>query len=110
MAYALPILTFLIWTTRIRNIVTDDWTWPELIVPIGLTVLAAAALVRRWPWLAALAGATIAVWAVRVPLVVVRDHAVGFKVVHVVLAAVSITLAVGAWRATRPTPRAASRA
>ena len=110
MAYALPIFTFLVWTTRIRNIVAGDWAWPELIVPVGLTVLAVAALVRRRPWLAALAGATVAVWVVRVPLVLVRDHGVAFKAVHVVLAAASITLAVGAWRAVRPGRPAVSRA
>lgn len=110
MAYALPIFTFVVWTTRIRNIVADDWTWPELIVPIGLTALAVAAVVRRRPWLAALAGATVAVWVVRAPLVLVRDHGVAFKVVHVVLAVASIALAAGAWRAVRPTRPAASRA
>ena len=110
MAYALPIFTFLVWTTRIRNIVADDWSWPELIVPVGLTVLAVAAIVRRHPGLLLLAAATVAVWAVRVPLVLARDHAAGFKVVHAVLAIVSIALAAGAWRAARATPRVASRA
>lgn len=99
---ALPVVTLLVWATRIRNIVDDDWSAAELLVPVGLTVLAVAALVRRWPWLAVLAGATVAVWAVRVPLVLVRDHAVGFKVVHVVLAAGSVLLAVKAWQARRP--------
>lgn len=99
---ALPVATLSMWTTRIRNIVDDDWSAAELIVPVGLTVLAVAAVVRRWPWLAALAGATVAVWAVRVPLVFVRDHGVGFKVVHVALAAVSVYLAVRAWQVLRP--------
>lgn len=96
MAFALPILTLLVWATRIRNIVEqDDWSAAELVVPVGLTVLALAALVRPRqvvPWLA---GATVAVWAIRVPLVLVRDHGAAFKVVHVVLAAVSIGIAWG---------------
>lgn len=99
---ALPVATLLVWTTRIRNIVADDWSAADLVVPVGLTVLAIAALVRRRPWLAVLAGATVVAWAVRVPLVLVRDHAVGFKVVHVVLAAASIFLAVRAWQSLRP--------
>lgn len=94
MAYALPVLTLLVWATRIRNIVEqDDWSAAELVVPVGLTALAVAALVKPRqvvPWLA---GATVAVWVVRVPLVLVRDHGAAFKVVHVVLAAVSIGVA-----------------
>lgn len=109
MAYALPVWTLLVWTTRIRNIVADDWTWPELIVPVGLTVLTVVALVRRHPGLRLLAAATVAVWVVRLPLVLVRDHPAGFKVVHAVLAVASIALAVATWRAvTRLRPRVAS--
>lgn len=110
MARALPIFTLLVWATRIRNIVADGWTLPELILPVGLTVLAVAALLRRRPWLPVLAGATVAVWIVRVPLVLLRDHTAGFKVVHVVLAVVSVVLACAAWRSvSRPAPEGASR-
>ncbi|MCU1486818.1 MAG: hypothetical protein JWN67_3564 [Actinomycetia bacterium] len=109
MPYALPIWTLLLWTTRIRNIVADDWTATDLILPIGLTVLAVLALVRRRPGLLVLAAATTAVWIVRLPLVLVHDHPVGFKVVHAVLAIVSIALSIAtARRFSRP--RVASRA
>ena len=100
MLLALPIWTLLLWATRIRNIVGEDgWSPAELLVPLGLTVLAVAALVRRERFLPWLAGATVAVWAVRVPLVLVRDHGAAFKVVHVVLAAVSLLLAWLTWQA-----------
>ena len=103
MAYALPIWTLLVWTTRIRNIVADDWTATDLILPIGLTVLAVAALVRRRPGLLVLAAATTAVWVVRLPLVLVHDHPAGFKVVHAVLAIASIALSITtARRFSRP--------
>ena len=109
MAYALPIWTLLIWTTRIRNIVADDWTATDLILPIGLTVLAVLALVRRRPGLLVLAAATTAVWVVRLPLVLVHDHPAGLKVVHAVLAIASIALSVATVRAFSP-PRVRSRA
>jgi hypothetical protein len=92
-AYALPIWTLLVWTTRIRNIVADDWGWTDLVLPVGLTILAVAALVRRHPGLLVLAAATTLVWVVRLPLVLVHDHPAAFKVVHTVLAVASIALA-----------------
>jgi hypothetical protein len=108
-AYALPIWTVLVWTTRIRNIVADDWGWTDLVVPVGLTILAVAALVRRRPGLLVLAAATTLVWAVRLPLVLVHDHPAGFKVVHAVLAVASIALAAATAR-TSSRPRIRTRA
>jgi hypothetical protein len=98
---ALPIWTLFVWATRIRIILSQDGSRSAVIVPVVLTVLAIAALVERRRWLAALAAATIAVWVVRLPLVLIHHHSVGFKVVHAALAAVSIWLAAGAWRALR---------
>jgi hypothetical protein len=97
--------TLFVWGTRIVNILTDGGGAGALVVALALTALglaAAASLVRvRLPWaVPALAVATIAVWAVRVPLVLAHDHEAGFVVVHLVLAAVSAALAVGALRAT----------
>jgi hypothetical protein len=94
--------TLAIWMGRVRNIVADGGGAADLIVPAGLIALAVLALVSpRRAWV--LAAVTIGVWAVRLPLVVVHDHSVGFKVVHAVLAAVSIGLAVWALRsAERP--------
>jgi uncharacterized membrane protein len=98
---ALPIWTLLIWATRIRIILSDDGSIVALIVPVVLTALAIAALFERRRGLMSLAAATMAVWLVRLPLVLLHDHSIGFKLVHGALAAVSIWLAVGAWRALR---------
>ncbi len=47
-----------------------------------------------------LAAWTIGYWLVRLPLILLGDSSVGFEVVHTVLAAVSVVLAVASWRAT----------
>jgi NADH:ubiquinone oxidoreductase subunit K len=112
MVWALPIWTLLIWATRIRNILGDDGhSRTELVVPVVLTVLAVAALLDRNRGLRALAAVTVGVWAIRLPLVLVHDHGAAFKVVHAVLAVVSIALAVAAWRsaATRRPALSSSR-
>ena len=46
------------------------------------------------------------VWAVRIPMIVLADHAVGFKVVHAMLGLISIGLAAVAYRTTFFHPRA----
>ena len=110
MTWALPIWTLLVWATRIRNVVDQDGVGWSLVVPLGMTLLAVAALVdrRRPRTLLPLAAATVAVWAIRLPFVLVHDHPAGFKVVHAVLAVVSIALAAVTARASvrprRPTP------
>jgi cytochrome bd-type quinol oxidase subunit 1 len=104
-AWALVLWTLFVWGTRIVNILTDGGGIGALLVAAGLTALAVAAgvslaRVRRLPWaVPALAAATIAVWAVRVPLLLAHDHEAAFVVVHLVLAGVSVALAVGALRA-----------
>jgi hypothetical protein len=108
-AWALVLWTLFVWGTRIANILTDGGGAGALAVAVGLTALglaAGASLVgARLPWaLPALAVGTVVVWAVRVPLVLAHDHEAGFVVVHLVLAAVSVALAVGALRA-RPVHR-----
>ena len=97
MVIVFAVATLVIWAGRIRNIVADDGAIAELIVPGLLVALALWTLVDRHR-VRFLAGVTVAVWAVRVPLVLVRDHEAGFKVVHVVLAVVSVTLALLAAR------------
>ncbi|MEY2591711.1 MAG: hypothetical protein QOJ67_3695 [Acidimicrobiaceae bacterium] len=105
MLWALPVWTLLIWTTRVRNILGNrGHSATELILPLVLTALAVAALVDRRRGLRPLAFVTVGVWAVRLPFVLVHDHPAGFKVVHAVLAAVSIALAGVAWRASAPRP------
>lgn len=90
--------TIAIWTVRIRNVVRSDAGAASLVAPIALTVLAVAALIDRRRGTVALAGTTIVLWLVRVPLVLVHHHSAPFKVVHVVLALISWALAVGALR------------
>ena len=106
-----------VWTTRIRNIWTDDGL--ELSAQIGrtalalaFTILAVVAVVGWWReraghawtwarrWMTAFAAFTIAVWTVRGVQIALADHEVAFIVVHSVLAVVSIVLAVWAWRSS----------
>ena len=98
--WALPIWTLLIWGTRIRNVVQDDGVGWSLLVPMAMTVLAVAALVGRRRSVLVLAGATVALWALRLPLVLVHDHGAAFKIVHAVLAVVSVALAIVTSRAS----------
>jgi uncharacterized membrane protein len=105
--FALAGWTVLIWSTRIRNAANQDDLGTAgkvgaVTIAAGFT-LAGLALalqtarrsdsLRRW--VPVFAGATILYWLVRAVQIVGRDHAVGFKVVHSVLAAVSISLS--AW-------------
>jgi hypothetical protein len=106
--------TFLVWTTRIANVWRDSdldtgERWGRALLALSFTVLAiavVAALARRLGQattvaVGALAAWTIAVWVVRGIGILAADHDLGFKVVHTVLAVVSIVLAVLAWRETR---------
>jgi hypothetical protein len=117
-AAALVAWTFLVWTTRIANIWRDadldtGERWGRTLLALSFTALAIAAGVALWRRLVqatvvavgALAAWTIAVWAVRGVGILAADHDVGFKVVHTVLAVVSIVLAVLAWRETRRATR-----
>jgi hypothetical protein len=102
--WALVVWTVVIWATRIGNILDDGDDPVALVVAGGLTALAlAAAVALRTGRVAgaprALVIATVVVWAVRAPTVLVHDHPGAFKVVHLVLAVVSVALALGAWRA-----------
>ncbi|MBI1843507.1 MAG: hypothetical protein HYR89_02680, partial [Actinobacteria bacterium] len=94
--------TVFVWGNRIANILDDGRTFSAtrtLSLGFAAAVIALAVVVviadlrggrPSWP-LSALVTATIAVWAVRVPLIVLNaDHGVGFKLVHAALAAVSI--------------------
>lgn len=118
-AAVLSAFTLLVWTTRIRNIWTDD----ELSTAgqVGRTALALAftgfALASLWAWWQVRRGGTaptwapalvrtfavwtVGVWVVRATQIALADHEVGFVVVHTVLAIASIALAVWADRASR---------
>jgi hypothetical protein len=117
-ALALVAFTFFVWTTRIGNIWSDDdldtaGKVGRTALALSFTVLAVAVLVvlrrddRRRLAVAALGAWTTSVWLVRGTGIVAGDHEVGFKVVHAVLAVVSIALAVLAWRAESRTAAAA---
>ncbi|MDY7101225.1 MAG: hypothetical protein S0880_08560 [Actinomycetota bacterium] len=102
--------TLFVWVGRVRNILADDALegWGRvgrLALATSFVVLGAATLVallspsRRGRVLdalvIALASWTTLVWVVRGAGIVYADHDLGFKVVHVVLAVVSI--AVSGW-------------
>jgi hypothetical protein len=111
LVWAFAAWTVFVWGTRISNILSQGGGTLALLVAVVLTVLgvlsAIDAATKRLPWAVPWAVvATIAVWAVRAPQVLLHDHPAGFKVVHLVLAIVSIALAIGAWRSRvrRPAP------
>ena len=107
-------LTLFIWGNRIWLAWTNDEdTLAEKLVwstPITLFVLAALAIVVAYirrvdvtgtPFrrlVQVLAGGTVVYWAIRAPMILLADHEVPFKVVHAVLAIVSVVSAVAAWR------------
>lgn len=115
LVYAFAAWSVFVWGTRISNILGDEVASTadkalDLTVAGGLTALALAAALAAWrgrpAWaLPALVVATVAVWAVRTPLILLDGgHGVAFKVVHAALAAVSVTLALAAWRQARSRP------
>lgn len=85
--------TLVVWATRIRNAAGE--VGPTLLAS-SFVVLALAVFVTRGASrpLRALAGWTVAVWAIRlVDIALLSEHPAGFVVVHTVLALVSIGLA-----------------
>lgn len=105
--------TFLVWTTRIRNIWTDDglttggqvWRTALALAFTGFAVATVAAWARArraaaWPWSGRLVRAfalwTTGVWLVRAVQIALADHGLAFILVHTALAVVSIVLAVWA--------------
>jgi hypothetical protein len=91
--------TLFVWLGRVRNAGADIG---PLLMATTFIVLAVAVLVtRRREVLAALSLWTAGVWIVRGSLIWVHDHEVGFKVVHTVLAVISIGLAALAWRSAQ---------
>ena len=106
-------VTLLIWGNRVWLAWTDqklDLTGKlGYSVPITCFVAAAVAVLvlqLRGRQLSAgfgtlvavFAGGTVLYWAVRLPVILLHDHPVPFKIVHSVLAAASVALAVRAWR------------
>ena len=107
--------TVFVWVQRLVNIAQGDETDVRLSVALsvgllGLGVLSGLALVMvgwaGWPatppvaaavWRVASA-ATVVVWVVRAVQITVDWRSPGFVAVHVVLALVSVLLAVALWR------------
>lgn len=104
--YAFAAWSVFVWGTRARNIVEDQGSSFDLVAALALTALGVAVAVaarrgRLDPVLAVAAAVTVAVWALRLPLIVLDgDHGGAFKAVHAALAVVSIGLALAAWRTT----------
>lgn len=104
--YAFAAWSVFVWATRSRNIVEDQGSTFDLVAALALSALGVAVAVaarrgRLAPVLAVAVVVTVAVWALRLPLIVLDgDHGGAFKVVHSVLAVVSIGLALAAWRTT----------
>lgn len=97
--YALVAWTLFTWGTRIRNAAADGEGVAAYVVPVVLCALAVVAVVRAEPWTRTLAMAASLAWIIRVPVILVQDFGVGFKVVHTALAVVTWMLA---WWATAP--------
>ncbi len=107
--------TAYVWVTRLFNAWSsaDETTAAKVVstlisvVFLAFVVASVVVLARTWNgdlegWmrtmLYAFAAWTTVVWVVRIVLISIADHAVGFKVVHAALGVVSIALAVAvAW-------------
>jgi hypothetical protein len=107
--------TAFVWTTRVRNIVGDGGSGLDLALAGSMAVLGVAVGAVAWrarprlaPVLAVAVVATVVTWALRTPLILLDpEHPLAFKAVHSALAAVSVALALVAWRAAgarRPAP------
>ncbi len=120
-AVALAAFTLLVWTTRIRNIWTDEsldaaGQLARTALSLTFTAFAVATLWLWWrsratgsvPARAGLvvrlfAAWTIGVWAIRAVQIASADHGAAFVAVHTALAVVSTVLAVWAVRSLQPT-------
>jgi hypothetical protein len=119
--------TFFVWANRLVNAWGSDTegTSGKVVSTVlaaaffGLAAAATVVLVRTWRrpldvgsarLLQGFAALTVVVWAVRVPLIALGDHAVGFVVVHAGIGIVAVALAVGVWRTASPVAAAGSTA
>jgi hypothetical protein len=106
--------TLFVWGTRVRNVGNDDtlaggekaFAFFVCAVFIGAAIAMLLLLARRRSaplrvLLSVFAVATVGWWAVRSVFIVVHDHSMAFRVVHIVLGIISSVLAVAAWLAAR---------
>jgi hypothetical protein len=109
-AVALSVWTLLVWTTRIGTVWGDETSslagrTGRLALALSFTVLALTTLLmRRRPQVVIVvrvfAAWTIVVWVVRGIDIVLGDHSAAFIAVHLVIAVISVGLAVAAVRLT----------
>ncbi len=119
--WPLVLWTLVVWVPRIRNIWTDDelstrGQWGRTALALSLIVPAVVVAGVLWrnrgerllgPAKAAVVGLatwTVVVWLVRGGSILVADHDTAFKVVHTVLAVVSIALSALAVRSVTALP------
>lgn len=105
--------TLFVWVGRLRNLMAEPgsvldanrWSLAGSVAFTVLGAIVAVAALAHWSGrsrrplvsaVAALAGLTIGVWLLRALDIATGDHSVGFIAVHLVLAVVSIGLAVAA--------------
>lgn len=118
-AVILSAFTLLVWTTRIRNIWTDESLSTagqvgRTALSLSFTAFASAVLWLWWhgrrrgsvdpivgPVVRMFAAWTIGVWAVRAMQIATADHDAAFVAVHTALAVVSTVLAVWAVQSLR---------
>jgi hypothetical protein len=121
-AVVLAAFTLLVWTTRIRNIWTDDTLSTagqvgRTVLSLTFTAFAVAVLWLWWqgrrrssadpiagPVVRTFAAWTVGVWAVRAVQIASAGHDAAFVAVHTALAVVSTALAVRAVRDVRRGP------
>ena len=105
---ALAVWTLLVWAGRIRNAVADDAGTGPIVLAASFVALAVLVLVTRMRGaVLALALWTVTVWTVRaVDIALLSDHDTAFVVVHLVLASLSVALAVWAARTVTRSGRA----
>jgi hypothetical protein len=110
MIYVFAAWTVFVWGTRIDNVVSDGGAAGALVIAAGMALMGAAvgiaAFLRRPAAVAtvvlALGGATVVVWAVRTPMILLDgDRGAAFKLVHAALAVISVGLALAALRRVR---------
>ena len=115
---ALVLWTLYVWITRISNAAGDAalsaggkaFSIGLSSTFVGLALAGGVVAVRSWSrprtsgeraLLTVFAAWTTVVWLIRVPMIALADHVVGFKVVHAMLGIISIGLAALVWRSTR---------
>jgi len=112
---AFVLWTAFVWVNRISNTLRSDTesagakTFSTVLSLVLLAFAFAAVVVTVKAWrtplgdsgakvLMAAGALTVVVWLVRVPQILIADHSVPFKIVHVALGVVSVVLAALVWQ------------